>query len=289
MSRILSLIFLSILWSQSNGQNQFYRDYAYKCPQFWIRNQDSCYRLIKSPAKPREEARQICHASQSELVGINSVDEHAFIVKQLQWQDHQHRKWYTGVKSVAGYWTNEADGLQLANLENAFLPEANDSIYGKDYLVYAYSEGLKRWGLEKVNGWDNHLYICEAPITLLRNLVEDERTYEYGIEISDPLKIPRGPYFITQPVNTVFDTMETNVKDVYLKCYAGGYPTPTYEWFLENYDNDKFYYKKIDPLTNRRYTVSGGVLIINNPKQVILRVENSVYNIVVYFNPLSCE
>lgn len=49
---------------------------------------------------------------------------------------------------------------------------------------------------------------------------------------------------------------------------AGGYPTPTYEWFREDYESDRLVARKIDPLADLRYTVSGGSLIINNPKKV---------------------
>lgn len=50
-------------------------------------------------------------------------------------------------------------------------------------------------------------------------------------------------------------------------CFAGGYPTPTYQWFREDYENDRLIAKEINPLQDSRYTVSGGTLIINNPEQ----------------------
>lgn len=52
-------------------------------------------------------------------------------------------------------------------------------------------------------------------------------------------------------------------------CLAGGYPTPTYQWFREDYENDRLTARPIDPLTDGRITTSGGMLIINNPEQVI--------------------
>ncbi|KAG7210747.1 hypothetical protein KM043_012244 [Ampulex compressa] len=102
----------------------------------------------------------------------------------------------------------------------------------------------------------------------MRNLVEDDRTYEYGVEIEDPLRVPRGPYFIRQPVDKVFDVTKKRVNnDISLSCLAGGYPTPTYEWFKEDYESDRLVAKKIDPLVDSRYTVSGGTLIIYEPDQ----------------------
>ena len=169
------------------------------------------------------------------------------------------------------YWSND-DGTQLINMENAFLPENNEygNFYGKDYLVYGYSETLKRWGLEKVNGNEPHYYICEASaVNLAYLLTENDRTYQYGIEVNDPLRIPRGPYFIKQPENKVFDISKRLVNnDVSLSCLAGGYPAPTYEWFKEDFQNDRLVAKRIDPLSNERYTISGGILIIFAPNQV---------------------
>jgi hypothetical protein len=55
-------------------------------------------------------------------------------------------------------------------------------------------------------------------------------------------------------------------------CFAGGFPTPTYEWFKEDYENDRLVSHKVDPLSDRRYTLSGGTLIINNPRQVISHI-----------------
>lgn len=266
----LVVILLTTL-SSISAQN-YYEEQEYQCPQHWVRFQESCYRFIKSPIRVRDDARRNCQAYQSDLVTINSLEEHGFLLYQLQWQDPQHRKWYTGVRLQGGYWSNEGDNSQLINMDNAFLPEPNDGVYGRDFLAYSYSNSLKRWGLEKLTGQDELLYICEAPIAVLHNLVEDDRTYQYGIDIDNPLQIPRGPYFIKQPVSTVFDFSKEKVNnDVSLSCLAGGYPTPTYEWFKEQYENDRLVASKIDPLSNSRYTLSGGLLIIYNPNQTLDR------------------
>lgn len=55
---------------------------------------------------------------------------------------------------------------------------------------------------------------------------------------------------------------------LHFSCLAGGYPAPTYEWFKEEYENDVSTAIRIDPLSDRRYTLSGGSLIIYNPNQV---------------------
>ncbi|XP_031782439.1 contactin [Nasonia vitripennis] len=266
MSLKIRITLLIGIISAAVSQTAYYNEIEHRCPKPWIMFQDSCYRFIKS-FRPREDARRNCLAYQSDLLSINSLDEHGNILRELFLQDPQHRKWYTGIKLQGAYWTNE-DGTQLINMENAFLPEKPDNYYGKDYLVYGYSEGLKRWGLEKVNGQDAYYYICEAPAINLQYLHTDDRTYQYGIEINDPLKIPRGPTFTKQPENKVFDVTKRVVNnDVTLSCLADGYPTPTYEWFKEDFENDRLVSKKIDPLSHNRYTISGGTLIIFSPNQ----------------------
>jgi len=56
-----------------------------------------------------------------------------------------------------------------------------------------------------VRGDEQFLYICEVPLGLLHYLNVDDRTYLYGVDVIDPERIPRGPYFIRQPVDVVFD------------------------------------------------------------------------------------
>lgn len=109
---------------------------ALRCPQHWVQFQQSCYRFIKSPIRNRNDARRNCQAYESDLVNINSAEEHGFIIYQLLWQDPQHRKWYTGLRQQGpNYWVNDGDGTALVNMENAFL-STDQNIYGKDYIVY---------------------------------------------------------------------------------------------------------------------------------------------------------
>lgn len=145
----------------------------------------------------------------SDLVSINNPEEHGFLVYQLNSLDPQHRRWYVGAhQQSANYWNN-ADGTQLANMDNAFLPVYEP--YGKDFLVYNFSTYKMHWGLQPVRG-DEHLhFICEANIASIQRLVSDDRTYTYGIEIDNPERIPRGPYFIKEPVDATFDTSKRNL------------------------------------------------------------------------------
>lgn len=142
----------------------------------------------------------------------------------------------------------------------------------KDRLVYGYSREKNRWMYMPTYDFENNLFICESQLLYnIENInahADSERKIDYGVEVVDPEKLPRGPFFIKQPRDTTYDTGKRRVtNDVFIQCLAGGFPTPTYTWFKEQYVNEILNFTKIDPLTNPRYTISGGNLIIYNPDQ----------------------
>lgn len=97
----------------------------------------------------------------------------------------------------------------------------------------------------------------------------EDRTFEYGVVVSDINRIPRGPYFIRQPVPVVFDlTRRKTLNQVTLNCIAAGYPTPEFKWYKEDFENDQLVSKAINPLESPRHTVSGGLLIIDSPEEI---------------------
>lgn len=55
------------------------------------------------------------------------------------------------------------------------------------------------------------LFICEANIAAIQRLVHQDRSYTYGIDVDNPERIPRGPYFIKQPTDATFDTSKRNL------------------------------------------------------------------------------
>lgn len=88
------------------------------------------------------------------------------------------------------------------------------------FLIFSFSNALRRWGLERVTGEEPLLYICEAPLANVHNMATEDRTYDYGLDIEDPEKVPCGPYFINQPVNVVFDLSKKSLNnDVSLRYY----------------------------------------------------------------------
>ncbi|KFM77954.1 Contactin, partial [Stegodyphus mimosarum] len=111
-------------------------------------------------------------------------------------------------------------------------------------------------------------YICEVSKQNLHQIIITERDIDYGILVLDKEKIPRGPYFIQEPQPVIFDPRgRKQVNDVSLKCIAGGYPTPIYKWYREEFKNDELVSHLVDPLTDSRYTQTDGTLIISDPQQ----------------------
>lgn len=85
------------------------------------------------------------------------------------------------------------------------------------FFFFRFSPQLQKWGLEKVPGDRYILYICEVAISK-QNLVVEDRSYQYGYNIDNEQKIPRGPYFIKQPSNVVFDGSRKSItNDVTLR------------------------------------------------------------------------
>lgn len=80
--------------------------------------------------------------------------------------------------------------------------------FGKYYLtciIFSFSEMRSMWGLLKVAGHEPHQYICEVPLSQVPYIQVDNRDFEYGFDVIDPKKIPRGPHFIKEPKSEVFD------------------------------------------------------------------------------------
>ena len=150
----------------------------------------------------------------------------------------------------------------------------DNRMMNKDRVVYGYSRKKDRWLFMPTYDFENNLFICESinlhSVDNINRHADSRRKIDYGVEVIDPERIPRGPFFIKEPKDTTYDTGKRKVtNDVFMQCLAGGFPTPVYSWFKEEYVNDVLNYTKIDPLLNSRYTISGGNLIVYNPEQTL--------------------
>ncbi|XP_038105430.1 contactin isoform X2 [Culex quinquefasciatus] len=271
------------------------------CPEHWRTYRSTCLRIHKSPRKDYVNAQKICQAYQGDLVSIDNLEKHSFVLKLLDTEtiSKSSRFFISARQASPGNWIN-ADKTQLLTLEDAFNydTEVDSSSYEvifnknkfsskydqrkknllgyndeRNNLVYAFNMNSEKWQFVPVESSDHNLFICESDrlysIENVNILADDRRGYDYGIEIKDITKVPRGPYFIKQPRDTTYDTGKIKItKDVMLSCLAGGYPIPTYSWYRELYTNDNVTVVKLDPLKNSRYTTSGGSLIIHDPQQI---------------------
>ncbi|XP_050730835.1 contactin-like isoform X1 [Eriocheir sinensis] len=243
------------------------------CPTNWSTYKSSCYKFIRSPVKTREQARAQCQAygEGSDLVSVSNKGEHGFLTRYLHENDPLQRKWYTsGFQKTPGFWENQGDGTSFQDMMEALLPDQASSPQ-TNFLAYSYSQIHKEWGLLMGDGEEALLYICEIPQANINNLIDEsvERSHEYGLIIQDPKKVPQSPVFTLQPKDKIFDLARREVVNyISVTCLAKGYPAPTYIWYKESYENEAVMARAIDPLSDPRFTVSGGTLIINDPKQV---------------------
>lgn len=277
------------------------------CPEFWMAHHKSCFRFQKSPKRNWHEARRLCRAMGGDLLHVDSIDKHSFVLRELIVQDQRQNRYYVSARQqTPNVWINDDntplvqldDGLaydeasdldddtlqenlnerQRQYLQNPLLGGFNTGAggpnqrYEKTRLVYGFSRAKDRWLFIPSYEFEPHLFICESQQLYNPNnvnaLQDDKRTYDYGLQITDERKIPRGPRFVKQPVDTTFDTSHKTLRDdVTISCLAIGYPTPEYDWFKEEFINDNLTFTAINPLQRSYYTTSGGNLIVHHPDQ----------------------
>ncbi|XP_034660688.1 contactin [Drosophila subobscura] len=312
-----------------------YSDEDNFCPEHWVSFRQTCYRFIRSPKRNWAEAKKICKAYNADLLNVDNLEKHAFILKNLILQNHRQNRFFISARQTGPQnWVND-DNTQLVQIEDSFAfdeeqPWENEDLhdnrflvqndlnnrnrnlnpnnpnqfynavpgnvnqrnqnnlrgfigpnqpygdygYARDRVVYAYSKKRDRWMFMPAYEIELNLFICESRVLYTPDNVniklDDKRPYHYGLDIRDMERIPRGPYFVKQPNDTTFDVNKNRlINDVTLSCLAGGFPTPSYYWYREVYVNDTLEYQKIDPLAQDRYTISGGNLIIYEPKQAL--------------------
>ena len=149
------------------------------------------------------------------------------------------------------------------------------------------TENLLRYGWSKVEGDDLYNFICEIKKSELNRIVQQERDFSknmpmfslivelnyfqesfllnhlmlftaYGSNITDPLKVEKGPRFSLQPKNVVLTTRSYLPS---IECVAIGNPQPTYLWQRKGHTG------QVDTLvSNTAYTISNGKLTFDNTR-----------------------
>ncbi|XP_059613760.1 contactin [Phlebotomus argentipes] len=276
------------------------------CPQHWTAYRTSCMRFIGSPKRSWHDGKKICQAYGADLVHIDSLEKHSFILQQLIKKDQRTNRYFISARQTSpSTWVNDdntafvapEDGLsldpqdlrtreyletsgqlghlsyaQIERLLNPRDPLATTHQIPRDRLVYGFSPSHDRWMFIPAYDFEQNLFICESrELYGTRNantLAEDRRTIEYGVQVVDEERLPQGPHFVLQPRDTTFDTGKRKIADwVTVECLAEGYPAPTYTWFKEVYESDRLTFKPVSALTDRRIITAGGSLVITAPEQ----------------------
>lgn len=73
----------------------------------------------------------------ADLLSINTLEEHMWLIGRLAAIDPIHREWYTSARQASpGTWMN-ADGSQLSNMDQAFLQDQPiPSSFNHNFLAY---------------------------------------------------------------------------------------------------------------------------------------------------------
>ncbi|GIX76577.1 contactin, partial [Caerostris extrusa] len=213
------------------------------CPKGWVDFKESCYKFTRTPLQTRDESEDRCRAYNADLVAVNTLDEHNFIIGWLRENDPQHREgisnhlnyvnlricmWYTsGRDDGDNVWVWDNDNSLFTDVDALFLPMQNTSYLR--FAAYNYSDLAYKWGLQKVDSTELMAYICE--ISKEKNLT--------NLLLQKEILIMAFQFWIRKK----------------------------FHWYREEFKNDELVSHLVDPLSDPRYTQTDGTLIINNPQQ----------------------
>lgn len=109
-----------------------YSDELNYCPEHWISFRQTCYRFIRSPKRNWIEAKKICKAYNAELLNVDNMEKHAFILKELILQNQrQIRFWTSAHQTGPNSWSND-DGSPFLMVEDSFSLDEVQSIENED-------------------------------------------------------------------------------------------------------------------------------------------------------------
>lgn len=213
----------------------------------------------------------ICKNYNARLVSVNNYNENKFIIDWLQNNDPHKRTWLTsGLKDSINNWRWSGDQSNLNNIVDLWLPkeaQSNVTLTSSSLKAcYKYHAPSGRWGLSQVLMADIVTgIVCEA----LKNklFISTDKYIDYGQDVYDKSKVERGPKIVNEPDDVIFDISgRSQSNQVKLRCVADAYPEPEYKWFKYEPSSDSSDSRReIDVLSDNRFTLTDGTLIIWNP------------------------
>lgn len=228
-----------------------------ECPLDWFSHNVHCYRFQMHPQRTYEEAVKTCEGYGAALVSVNTLEENNFITQRLKDIDFIRSLWYTSGTLQDGSVRWNGDGT-LSTAGSVLLSNIAHTDPNLRFIVYRYSENLFTYLLTKSGGDERFSFICEIKKTELNRIVQDERDFTYGSNITDPLKVERGPRFTVLPSNIVLTTRSYLPS---IECIATGNPQPKYQWQRKRPTMD------VEILTsNNAYTISNGKLTFDSTR-----------------------
>ncbi|XP_078334418.1 contactin-like isoform X2 [Crassostrea virginica] len=196
------------------------------CPLNWYTFEDNCYKFSVYPPRTYNEAAKECEAQGAGLLSINSDQEHQFIDQTLQRIDRDKSLWYTSGYKDQNHVKWSGDG-SVSGDDVRFWASPEDFRSLSKFIVYKYSASLQKFAWGAVTGGEPHRFICEIPRTETQRLLQENRDFTYGSNLTDPSLAPRGPRYTMHPVNLVL-TNRSHLPSI--ECEATGNPQPKYAW-----------------------------------------------------------
>ncbi|KAI3386584.1 hypothetical protein SNEBB_002491 [Seison nebaliae] len=255
------------------------------CPYGWVRyvNGNRCYRFVWYPQEDLDGARSYCRRFHSELLGVETMEEHEFIRSWLKGNAlNRHQRWLTSGEFLNEEWIWNQQVKKTIKDINGWhqnITFVNDKSHVENTLVVYSHTSAENWK------WDRYYskelpFICEIDRDDSYKIEIDEFPIDYGkrpIQMSTKLEIERAPTISQSIFNVKFfdlnDVRRFGQKKnflliVPLQCESDGFPLPTIEWYkvINSYDGTGLKkQRKIVPTDDLHMLSTNGMLYIEEP------------------------
>ncbi|KAK7482103.1 hypothetical protein BaRGS_00026687, partial [Batillaria attramentaria] len=234
------------------------------CPDDWVVYDVKCYRFVLYPEYAHDAARAHCGENGASLLGINTLGEHQFVSDWLMTNDLSRytREFYTSglIRNLEeGDLVWESDGSRIPPGLQFWLSDEDRQDVGQ-FITYKY--GVTAYGWSRAPSDTPLPFICEISTEEAYKITEEKRDFDYGLNITDPNEVPRGPKFTKEPRDVM---LVTGIKSAVMDCAAFANPSPTYKMYKTMGDTGETIL--ITPDVDTRYALTNGMLTIVNPTE----------------------